>query len=339
MHLAPRKKDNKHKYKYIPKKIFQTGETNEVNKGMYDAVHTWIDKNPDWDYYYFDNMARRAFIQKYFPKKVLDAYDDLIPGAYKADLWRYCVLYIHGGLYVDNKCELLESSLNNIIPEYTEFLSLQEMGAVENDLWGVSDLRLLQAFIVAKPKHDFLEKAIYLIVENVRTGYYGYTPVCPTGPRALGRAIQLVLKKKEVNPNWLGVNDISGYKFIFWPDMYLYKSSKFKFNYNGYLKEQLILDAQKDIGKFYRYAWYMDKIYSHGKVLRPKYNSFNKKIIKFDVYQSCFKRLVISKRYKELVKIIFYSIRKNRFSYFGVIEVVSLIIFKKIAKVFANSKE
>jgi len=340
-HLAPREKNNKHKYKYIPKKIFQTGGSCEVTKGMYGVVNTWIDKNPDWEYHFFDNNACRDFIKEHFPKKVLDAYDTLIPGAYKADLWRCCVLYIHGGLYVDNKCELLASSLNDVIPKDVEFLSLQEVGALDNDLWGVSDLRLLQAFIVAKPRHAFLEKVIDLILENVRTGYYGYNPVCPTGPRALGRAIQLVLNKKEVNPNWLGVNDISGFKFLLWPDNYLYKSPKYsgwligydnncepilKFRYNNYVTEQLNLDMKKD----YRYAWYMDEVYSHGKVFRPKYNSFHKKIVKFGFYKGCIKRMLISKCYKELVKIIFYSIRKNRFSYLSFIKGVALMIFRKI---------
>ena len=195
-YLAPREKNNKHKYKYIPKKIFQTGESHEVTKGMYDAVHTWIDKNPDWEYHFFDKTARRDFIKEHFPKKVLDAYDNLIPGAYKADLWRYCVLYIYGGLYVDNKCELLASSLNDVIPEDVEFLSLDEgEPGSHNDDFG---LRIMQCFLCAKEDHEFLEKAIDLVVENVRTGYYGYTPVCPTGPSALGKAIKLVLKVKKM---------------------------------------------------------------------------------------------------------------------------------------------
>ena len=34
---------------------------------------------------------------------VLNAYDSLIPGAYKADLFRYLVLYREGGVYLDCK--------------------------------------------------------------------------------------------------------------------------------------------------------------------------------------------------------------------------------------------
>ena len=96
-YIAPRKSIN-HTYQHIPKKVFQTWETHEVTQGMYDAAHTWIDKNLDWEYYFFDHLARRNFIKKHFSKEVVNAYDQLIPGCYtKLTLWRYCVLYIHGG--------------------------------------------------------------------------------------------------------------------------------------------------------------------------------------------------------------------------------------------------
>jgi mannosyltransferase OCH1-like enzyme len=126
-YLPPRDKkpSSKKSYKYIPKKIFQTYKTNQVSSGMYDAVNTWIDKNPDWEYHFFDKDDRRNFIKENFPKKVLDAYDTLLPGAYKADLWRYCVLYIHGGVYVDIKAQLLVS-LNDVISEDIQFLSIKD---------------------------------------------------------------------------------------------------------------------------------------------------------------------------------------------------------------------
>ena len=43
------------------------------------------------------------FIKNNYPVDVLEAFNKLIPGAYKADLWRYCVLYKLGGIYLDIK--------------------------------------------------------------------------------------------------------------------------------------------------------------------------------------------------------------------------------------------
>jgi hypothetical protein len=58
-------------------------------------------ENPEFEIKLFDTNDRREFIQKYFPAEIVYAYDTLIPGAFQADLWRYCVLYMYGGVYVD----------------------------------------------------------------------------------------------------------------------------------------------------------------------------------------------------------------------------------------------
>ena len=214
-HLPARDKNpsNKKEYKYIPKKIFQTWETNQVSPGMYDAVHTWIDKNPDWEYHFFDDKARRSFIKDNFPKKVLDAYDAIIPGAFKADLWRYCVLYIHGGVYVDNKSELL-ASLNDLIPNDVEFLTVRDSLLNQK---GIIESYVRQSFLCARPKHEFFLKAIDLIVSHVKEGYYGFEPISPTGPIVLGRAMNFCLCRDEYTLHSVGVNNIGGFKYIIWP--------------------------------------------------------------------------------------------------------------------------
>ena len=43
----------------------------------------------------------RAFISLHFSEEVLYSFDALIPGAFKADLFRLCVLLIEGGVYSD----------------------------------------------------------------------------------------------------------------------------------------------------------------------------------------------------------------------------------------------
>ena len=45
----------------------------------------------------------REFIKNNFDLDILNAYDILKPGAFKADLWRCCILYIYGGIYLDIK--------------------------------------------------------------------------------------------------------------------------------------------------------------------------------------------------------------------------------------------
>ena len=89
--------------KLIPLNIFQTWHTKHLEPEMEQAVNQLKLDNPEFKHYLYDYEQCRKFIAKYFDYNVLAAFDGLIPGAYKADLWRYCVLYIHGGIYLDIK--------------------------------------------------------------------------------------------------------------------------------------------------------------------------------------------------------------------------------------------
>jgi hypothetical protein len=48
------------------------------------------------------------FIKTYYNDSVLNSFNSLKNGAHKADLARYCILYIYGGLYMDIKVELIK---------------------------------------------------------------------------------------------------------------------------------------------------------------------------------------------------------------------------------------
>lgn len=82
----------------IPKVIYQTFETPLIPQSLHNAIHAWLIRNPEYEVRYYSDRDRREYIKKYFDAPVLTAYDKLIPGAYRADLWRYCVIYNEGGV-------------------------------------------------------------------------------------------------------------------------------------------------------------------------------------------------------------------------------------------------
>lgn len=51
---------------------------------------------------------------KHMGKTVLEIYDKLIPKAYKADLFRYSVVYVYGGCYVDI-AEVMLDGFNGVL--------------------------------------------------------------------------------------------------------------------------------------------------------------------------------------------------------------------------------
>lgn len=67
----------------IPKIIHQIFQTRLLPEYIVKATLSWLDRNPDYDYYYYDDRDQRKFIKQYFDDNILKAYDKLIPGAYK----------------------------------------------------------------------------------------------------------------------------------------------------------------------------------------------------------------------------------------------------------------
>ena len=61
----------------IPKVIYQTWKTKDLDPNMQAAMQTWIDMNPEYEHRLFDDAECRAFIEKHFPARVLKAYEKL----------------------------------------------------------------------------------------------------------------------------------------------------------------------------------------------------------------------------------------------------------------------
>lgn len=162
----------------IPKIIHQTFETALLPTALKTAVDTWIDLNPDYEHRYFSDRDRRNFIQQHFDSKVLQAYDKLIPGSYRADLWRYCVIYQNGGVYVDIK-------LGALVPLSKIIIDDASMVVVNDDLPG----SMFTSFFAAIPKHPALLQCINVAVQRVLAEEYGSYMVYPTGPLAMGAAM------------------------------------------------------------------------------------------------------------------------------------------------------
>lgn len=170
----------------IPLNIFQTWKTKDLKPGMKDAVDKLKATNPEFKHYLYDNDDCRLFIEKYFDKDVLTAFDCLIPGAYKADLWRYCILYIYGGVYLDIKYIPVDGfKLINLTGG--EHYALDPIGS-----WTSNNYGLFNAIIISRPNNPVLKQAIDMVVNNVKKKYYGVNKLEPTGPIVLGKSYDLI---------------------------------------------------------------------------------------------------------------------------------------------------
>lgn len=186
----------------IPRVIYQTFEDSEIPKGMYDSIQSWKDLNPEYEHYYYTEKDRVEFIEKFFDPRILNAYLSIIPGAFKADLWRCCVLYEKGGVYVDSDMICLKS-LNEYIEGDDEFLISRDDP--------MSKTFLANGFIASIPKHPFLKQQIDSIVNNIETKRECYYLEI-SGPALFGKSVNHILGLPQDSEYTLGMSEINGHR-------------------------------------------------------------------------------------------------------------------------------
>ncbi len=172
----------------IPLHIYQTSKSNAMDELSWNACVDTIKQNPEYTYHLFDDKRQRDFIKNNMPKRVLRAYDKLIPTAYKADLWRYCILYVKGGVYLDVPMKTIVP-LKDIIKQDDTFVSVRESST--------SKVAIYNAFMASVPNHPFLREVINDCVNKVENNYIGDTPTDITGPAILGKCMNRVLNRGE----------------------------------------------------------------------------------------------------------------------------------------------
>ena len=84
----------------IPKIIIKTSWQTNLPGNILKIFDDTLKLNNSYKLYYFDDSECEKFLQN-FSERALKAYKKIIPGAYKADLFRYCFLYKYGGCYSD----------------------------------------------------------------------------------------------------------------------------------------------------------------------------------------------------------------------------------------------
>ena len=204
---------------------------------MFESVNLIKNLNPRFNYQLFDDDDCREFIKNNFEERVLHAFDSLIPGAYKADLWRYCILYKNGGIYLDIKYR----PLNNF-----RFITMTEK---EHWVLDADKNGIYNALMVCRPGNEILLKAINKIVENVKTKFYGNSSLEPTGPLLLSSFFSL--KEKQLF-------DMNHNTFISQKNRFIYFNNYLIFkSYNSYLNEH----SNNQKVEHYSILWKKKQIY------------------------------------------------------------------------------
>ena len=178
----------------VPANLFQTWHSKTLPPKMKETVEKLKTGNPELRHFLFDTDQMHDFVQTHFGARVSRAFLKLKPASYRSDLWRSCVLYVHGGIYFDIKYQTRGDF---------KLVSLLDKPHLADD---VQEGDIAPAVMVCHPKTPLLRRIVNQIVVNTENNFYGKNCLHPTGPSLikdlitqLERAVMVDMRYRE-NP-------------------------------------------------------------------------------------------------------------------------------------------
>jgi mannosyltransferase OCH1-like enzyme len=220
----------------IPLHVYMTWKTKQLPPLMQKNFNDLCKQNPEFQFHLYDDDECLEFIKQHFSDDVVNAFHKLIPGAYKADLWRLCILYINGGFYMDIKLQCVNKFKLIELSESEHFVLDRPSNS----------LHIYNALLISKAGNPFLKSCIDAIVANVNSKYYGESPLSPTGPELLGH-IKTLFKYN------IPIDLVYPLKYN---EYIMYNRRLILRNYDGYRKEQSKCQIH------YQTLWIEKKIYN-----------------------------------------------------------------------------
>lgn len=135
---------------------------------------------PNCQYHLYSGREIEDILRINFSKEVIDSYNTLKPYAFKADFARYCLLYLHGGLYID----LSLLCINSLFLEDKNFFAFRDLPEFSDPWWAVNN-----SIIYSKPKSNIMKTAIDLVIYHCKTKFCGFSAIDVSGPTVLGKSI------------------------------------------------------------------------------------------------------------------------------------------------------
>ena len=167
----------------IPNFVFKTGifELYEIPIELYRVFKETETNNPSYTFVYFSDRDLNQFVKEKFPQHC-SLFKSLIPGAYRADLFRVMVLLYYGGIYLDLGNQFLRP-ISEIVDTSDEFVSARDRG--------LFDIQF--AFLAAYRGHPILNHYLQRVMRNIKLKKKGKTSLSITGPTAFGKAFNSYL--------------------------------------------------------------------------------------------------------------------------------------------------
>lgn len=147
------------------------------------CVNSLIDFYGNEEYHLYSGEEIETIIKSNFDNDVYKSYKKLKPYACKADLSKYCLLYLYGGIYSDLLNRFIEPLDEKFLNQWDLFAFRDIIGS------SIKNWSVMTSIIFSKPKVKVLERAIEIVVENCKNERYGIQPTFPSACITFGTAI------------------------------------------------------------------------------------------------------------------------------------------------------
>lgn len=253
-HIERKSSDAPRAISGVPLIIYQSWHSNKVPTKMRETIYSLLEMNPEFDYYLYSDDACRKFIKDNFNEDVVEAFDTLIPGAYKSDLWRYCILYKLGGVYLDIKFKtlaplipLIENNPEIFVRDIPITLSFEFNSYVYN------------AFMVSPPNNPIFKDCIESIVNSCKFKLYKVGKLEVTGPGCLMKFVKKHRGENYVNKLQAYHSTTSIYYYLkYRDDTIIYNNKVIIQSYSEYRSEQKLFQKSAH----YSQLWLNRNIYN-----------------------------------------------------------------------------
>lgn len=246
----------------IPLKLYKTGPFKKIPKCIRNAIIK-SSKMLNSSYHFYDDEMCEDFIKNNFSYYVLYAYENLIPTAFKADLWRYCILYTNGGIYADISQTILKKI--DVNKNNADMILVKDR----------PDNCIQISFLATIPKNNFLIYVIERICVKVIEKNKSKSPIHLTGPCIFGELFIEFFniksdKKDKIIPGLRTYKGLDGKRYLIDVKYKHVDNYICDFNHNKIMRRKFV-DNKKLLYKnrqSYNDLWQSNIIFKNDKTYR-----------------------------------------------------------------------
>ena len=226
----------------IPKIVYQSWISRKMAPKMKANLKKWSSMNrKSYRFVFFDDKEQRDWMMEncneYWP-----AWNAMELPVARADLFRYCLLYVNGGVWSDVDMSPLRP-LSDFIDPSAELIVVHDGGMPGDEF-------LYNAFMAAVPRHPVLKRAMDIVKEHYKLRLEEGAVIC-TGPHVLWRALNDTISGQVPPKTFVGFDKKRRIEYLSFTGEEIVNTKHELMNakYDGYLDDATLHGGEPHYGR------------------------------------------------------------------------------------------